>query len=139
LFRRPADGGVLDEGEESLMTIHAIAFSHIDTTDALSRLYLFLAQAMDRGLGEAGRVNGGDSELDANLAGARNAALELLSVNRVVRDKVEAECNRIRSLVEASRKGGASRLVVKGLKAEREIVKQKTMVLSDLLAVFRAA
>ncbi|THJ21318.1 MAG: hypothetical protein CAF44_009205 [Nitrospira sp. CG24D] len=122
------------------MTTHATVSSHIETTDALSRLYLFLAQAMDRGLGEAGRVNGGDSELDANLAEARSAALELLSVNRVVRDKVEAECNRIRSLVEACRKGGASQMtLLEALKAERGIVKQKTMVLSDLLAVFRAA
>jgi len=122
------------------MTTHTTVSSHIETTDALSRLYLFLAQAMDRGLDEAGRVNGVDSELDANLAGARNAALELLSVNRVVRDKVEAECNRIRSLVEACLKGGASHMaLVEALRTERAIVKQKTMVLSDLLAVFRAA
>lgn len=122
------------------MTIHAIASSHIDTTDALSRLYLFLAQAIDRGLDEADRFNGGDSELDANLARARNAALELLSVNRVVRDKVEAECNRIRSLVEACLTGGVPHAaVLQALRDERVIVKQKTMVLSDLLAVFRAA
>lgn len=122
------------------MTTHATVSSHIDTTDALSRLYLFLTQAMDRGLDEAGRVNVVDSELDANLAGARSAALELLSVNRVVRDKVEAECNRIRSLVEACLKGGASQAaLVEALRTERAIVKQKTMVLSDLLAVFRAA
>lgn len=122
------------------MTTHATVSSHIETTDALSRLYLFLAQAMDRGLDEAGRGNGGDFELDANLAGARNTALELLSVNRVVRDKVEAECNRIRSLVEACLKGGESHsALVEALKTERAIVKQKTMVLSDLLAVFRAA
>ena len=122
------------------MTTQATVSSHIDTADALSRLYLFLAQAMDRGLGKAGRVNGGDSELAANLAGARNAALELLSVNRVVRDKVEAECNRIRSLVEACLTGGgAHAAALQALKEERAIVKQKTMVLSDLLAVFRAA
>lgn len=122
------------------MTTHATVSSHIETTDALSRLYLFLAQAMDRGLDEAGRVNGGDSELDVNLARARNAALELLSVNRVVRDKVEAECNRIRSLVEACLTGGVPHTaVLQTLKEERAIVKQKTMVLSDLLAVFRAA
>ena len=122
------------------MTTQATVSSHIETTDALSRLYLFLAQAMDRGLDEAGRANDVDSELDANLAGARSAALELLSVNRVVRDKVEAECNRIRSLVEACLKGGASHMaLMEALRTERAIVKQKTMVLSDLLAVFRAA
>ncbi len=122
------------------MTTHATVSSHIETTDALSRLYLFLAQSMDHGLDEVGRVNIVDSELDANLAGARSAALELLSVNRVVRDKVEAECNRIRSLVEACLKGGASHMaLVEALRTERAIVKQKTMVLSDLLAVFRAA
>lgn len=122
------------------MTTHATVSSHIETTDALSRVYLFLAQAMDRGLDEAGRVGGVDSELEANLAGARSAALELLSVNRVVRDKVEAECNRIRSLVEVCLKGGLSQTaLVEALRTERGIVKQKAMVLSDLLAVFRAA
>lgn len=66
------------------MTTHATISSHIETTDALSRLYLFLAQAIDRGLDEADCVNGVDFELNANLARARSAALELLSVNRVV-------------------------------------------------------
>lgn len=122
------------------MAMHTAVSNHIEATDALSRLYLFQAQVMDCGLDEAGRVNVVDSELEANLAGARSAALELLSVNRVVRDKVEAECNRIRSLVEACLKGGASHMaLVEALRTERAIVKQKTMVLSDLLAVFRAA
>lgn len=66
------------------MTTHATISSHIETTDALSRLYLFLAQAIDRGLDEVDCVNGVDSKLNANLARARSAALELLSVNRVV-------------------------------------------------------
>ncbi|MDO9116324.1 MAG: hypothetical protein Q7U39_00080 [Nitrospira sp.] len=122
------------------MTTHATVSIHIETTDALSRLYLFLAQAMDRALDEKARGRADESELDANFAGARSIALELLSVNRVVRDKVEAECNRIRSLIEACLKGGASQMaLVEALKTERGIVKQKTMVLSDLLAVFRAA
>jgi hypothetical protein len=122
------------------MTMHPTVSSHIETTDALSRLYLFLAQAMDRGLDEATRVNVVESELDANLATARSTALELLSVNQVVRDKVEEECNRIRSLVGACLKGGTpDAAVLQALNAERAIVKQKTMVLSDLLAVFRAA
>lgn len=122
------------------MTMHTAVSNHIEATDALSRLYLFQAQVMDCTLDEQARGRADESELDANLAGARSAALELLSVNRVVRDKVEAECNRIRSLVEACLKGGASHMaLVEALRTERAIVKQKTMVLSDLLAVFRAA
>lgn len=121
------------------MTMHTAVSNHIEATDALSRLYLFQAQVMDRALDETARGCADESELDANLAGSRSAALELLSVNRVVRDKVEAECDRIRSLVKACLKGGASRpALVEALRTERGIVKQKTMMLSDLLAVFRA-
>ena len=65
--------------------------------------------------------------------------MALLSVNRVVKDKVEAECNRVRSLVAACVKGGASRTAaLDELKSERDAMKIKTAVLTDLLAVFRA-
>jgi Skp family chaperone for outer membrane proteins len=64
----------------------------------------------------------------------------MLSVNQVVKAKVEQECNRVRSLVTACLTDGAAKsAALEELKAERALLKQKTMALSDLLAVFRAA
>lgn len=122
------------------MATHSLVSSHIDTTDTLLRLYLFLEQAMDRVVDEAARAHVVESELNVNLANARSVVSERFSVNRVVRGKIEAECNRIRSLIETCLAGGVSHAAaLQALNEERAIMKQKTMVLSDLLAVFRAA
>jgi hypothetical protein len=122
------------------MQVQVIAPSHIDTTDRLVRLYVFLAQSIDRCLSEAARISYPESELQSNLALARTAVLDMLSVNRVVKGKIEQECNRVLSLVSACLKDGPEKTAaVNDLKAERIMLKQKTMALSDLLAVFRAA
>ena len=66
--------------------------------------------------------------------------MEILSVNRVVKDKVEQECNRVLSIAATCLTGGAGKTAAMDeLKAERAVLKNKTMALSDLLAVFRAA
>jgi hypothetical protein len=117
-----------------------IAHSHIDITDTLVRLYVFLAQSIDRCLSEAARISYPESELQSNLASTRAAMLDMLSVNRVVKGKIEQECHRVLSLVSACLSDGAGKTAaVNDLKAERVMLKQKTMALSDLLAVFRAA
>jgi hypothetical protein len=122
------------------MQVQVIAHSHIDITDTLVRLYVFLAQSMDRCLSEATRISYPESELQSNLASTRTAVLDMLSVNRVVKGKVEQECNRVLSLVTACLTDGPGKTAaLNDLKAERAILKQKTMALSDLLAVFRAA
>lgn len=65
--------------------------------------------------------------------------MAMLSVNRVVKEKVEEECHRARTLVVAFLKGGASKTaILDELKSERDVLKTKTAVLTDLLAVFRA-
>jgi hypothetical protein len=117
-----------------------IAHSHIDITDTLVRLYVFLAQSIDRCLSEAARISYPESELQSNLASTRAAMLDMLSVNRVVKGKIEQECHRVLSLVSACLSDGPGKTAaVNDLKAERVMLKQKTMALSDLLAVFRAA
>jgi hypothetical protein len=66
-------------------------------------------------------------------------------VNRVVKGKVEQECERILSLgatcltgrdQQSGPKDGQDGIAA--LKAERTILQNKTIALSDLLAVFRA-
>ena len=116
-------------------TVH----SHMDITDRLARLYLFLTQSLDRCVSEAARISYPEPEFQSNLASTRAAVLDMLSVNQVVKGKVEQECNRVGSLVTACLKEGAAKAAaVDELKAERAVLKHKTVALSDLLAVLRA-
>ena len=122
------------------MTVQSHVQSHLDITDTLARLYLFLAQSMDRCVSDEARFNYPEDELQAHLASTRAAVLDMLAGNRVVKAKVEQECDRIGSLVTACLLGGASKEVAWAeLQAERAAVKHKTMALTDLLAVFRTA
>lgn len=122
------------------MNVQSGVHSHIDITETLARLYLFLAQSMDRCVSEAARINYPEAELESHLASTRAAVLDMLAVNQVVKAKVEQECNRVRSLIMTSLADGAANAVaLDELKAERAVLKHKTMALSDLLAVFRAA
>ena len=117
-------------------TVH----SHIDITDGLVRLYLFLAQSLDRCVSEAARISYPESQFQARLASTRGTVLDMLSVNQVVKGKVEQECERVGSLVTACLTDGAAKAgPLDELKAERAVLKHKIVALSDLLAVFRAA
>jgi hypothetical protein len=122
------------------MTVQLAVHSHIDITDALARLYVFLAQSMDRCVSEAARISYPEAELQAHLATTRATVLDMLSVNLVVRAKVEQECDRVHSLIVTCLENGVEKgFAVDALKAERATLKHKTMALSDLLAVFRSA
>jgi hypothetical protein len=122
------------------MTVQSTVHSHIDITDTLARLYLFLAQSMDRCVSEAARSNYPEAELQAHLDSTRAGALGMLAGNQVVKAKVEQECDRVHSLIMACLGDGAAKAVaLDALKAERAVLKHKTMALTDLLAVFRTA
>ena len=122
------------------MNVQSAVSSHIAITEALVRLYLFLAQSIDRCVSEAARINYPEAELQSHLASTRAAVLDMLAVNQVVKAKVEQECNRVQALIITCLTDGAAKAVAMDeLKAERAVLKHKTMALSDLLAVFRAA
>ena len=122
------------------MNAQSAVHNHIAITDTLARLYLFLTQSIDHCVSEAARINYPEAELQAHLATTRTSALAMLSVNQVVKAKVEQECNRVRSLIMACfADGSANAVALDELKAERAALKHKTMALSDLLAVFRTA
>jgi hypothetical protein len=113
---------------------------HIDITNTLALLYLFLAQSMDRCLSEAARISYPEAQLQSHLDSIRATVMNMLSVNQVVKGNVERECNRVLALVKACLMGGvATGGALDELKAERAVLKHKSMALSDLLAVFRAA
>jgi hypothetical protein len=120
------------------MKAQSVVHSHIDVTDTLARLYLFLAQSMDRCVSDAARITYPEAELQAHLDATRATALDMLSVNQVVKAKVEQECNQVRELVTACADGTGNAVALEELKVERAVLKHKTMALSDLLAVFRA-
>ena len=121
------------------MNTQSVLHSHIDVTDTLARLYLFLAQRMDRCVSEAARSGYPEAELQAHLDATRASVLDMLSSNPVVQAKVEQECHRVEGLILACQPGGATNAVaLDELKAERVVLTHKTMALSDLLAVFRS-
>ena len=121
------------------MSSHTQTPNYIDITATLVRLYVFLAQYLDRCLDEAARKAFPDEELHAHLAKTRAAMADILAVNPVVKGKVEKECKDVLALGAAILKGGHERATaMEPMQAQRAILTNKTIALSDLLAVFRA-
>lgn len=111
----------------------------IDVAAAFVRLYVFLAQYLDRCFDEAAHKSYPDTELQAHLSETRRQLMEILSVNPVVKRKLAEECDRILALGETCLKlGKADAKIRETIQAERAVLKNKTIALSDLVAVFRA-
>lgn len=110
-----------------------------DIAAALVRLYVFLTQYLDRCLDEAARKSYPDSELQGHLDDTRRQLMEILSVNPVVKRKLADECDRILALGASCLKSGvADSKTREMIHAEWAILKNKTIALSDLVAVYRA-
>ena len=120
------------------MATQASTRNHIETTELLVRLYVFLNQYLDRCVNEAAHQSYPESELKKHLAETRTKLSEILAINSVVKNKVEQECDRVLALGAACLKGGGKTAEIELLKAEQAILRSKTIALSDLLAVFRA-
>ena len=117
----------------------ASAQAQIDVAAALVRLYVFLAQYLDRCFDEAARTSYPDSELQAHLNETRRQLMDILSVNPVVKKKLTEECDRILTLGASCLKSGAADAKTReAVQAERAVLKNKTIALIDLVAVFRA-
>ena len=121
------------------MSSQAQAPGHIEITETLVRLYVFLAQYLDRCLDEAARKSYPDEDLHAHLSKTRATMADILAVNPVVKSKVEKECQDVVVLGATILKGGQERAsAMEPMQAQRAILRSKTIALSDLLAVFRA-
>lgn len=116
----------------------ASAKEQLDVAAALVRLYVFLAQYLDRCFDEAARKSYPDSELQGHLTKTRRQLMEILAVNPVVKNKLSQECDRSLALGATCLKGAAATATLEAIQVERAILKNKTIVLSDLVAVFRA-
>ena len=112
---------------------------HIRITETLLRLYVFLAQHLDRCLQVGPGRNDANDDLEGHLAATRTAILDMLSANPVVKAKIERECQNVLALAAAYIEDGTETAPgIGALAAERAVLKHKTIALSDLLAVFRA-
>lgn len=117
----------------------ASAASQLEIAAALVRLYVFLSQYLDRCVDESTRRNVPDGDLHTHLAETRSELMQILSVNPVVKRKLTDECDRILHLgASCLRTNAISTETRQSIYAEREVLKQKTSALSDLVAVFRA-
>ena len=115
------------------------AKDQIEIAAALVRLYVFLAQYLDRCFDEAARKSYPDAELQAHLTETRRRLMDILSVNPVVKKKLSEECDRILALGASCLKSGtADQPTREAIQAERTVLKSKTLALSDLVAVLRA-
>lgn len=105
----------------------------ISAAATLVRLYVFLTQHLDRYSDKEARENYPDSEFKQHLTTTHHELMKILRVNPVVRNKVDQEYTRILSLGESQ---DAQSLM--SIATERAIIVNKTIALSDLIAVFRA-
>jgi hypothetical protein len=112
---------------------------HIVIAETLVRLYVFLTQYIDSCEGDTMRMDYPQLEIETNLASTRAEISEMLKVNPVVKAKVDKECERVVALGAKSLMGGTDKVAALDvLGAQRVIFQNKTMALSDLLAVYRA-
>ncbi len=103
------------------------------------RLYVFLTQYLDRCVNESARASYPEADLQAHLAATKGELLDILSVNPVVKAKVAEECNRVLAAGAACLKGqGDKQTSLASVEAERAVLRNKTIALSDLVAVYRA-
>lgn len=106
---------------------------------AFVRLYVFLAQYLDRCFDEAARTSYPEADLQAHLTDTRSQLMDILAVNPVVKNKLAQECDRILALGASCLKAGAADAALReSIRTERAILKNKTIALSDLVAVYRA-
>ncbi len=113
---------------------------HIELAEALVRLYMFLNQYIDSCEGDTVHMDDPQQNLETNLASTRAETLEILTVDPVVKGKLDKECERLFTVGAKSLMGGTEKVAALDvLGAHRVIFQNKTMALSDLLAVYRAS
>ena len=113
---------------------------HIEVTELMVRLYTLLTQVMDRAVNDEIRKGFPEQEFFSQLNATQAETLEALSINRVVHDKVQKQCERARALAGAVQKGDATAkaAAIQDLQAERAELYSRTIAMTDLLAIFRS-
>ena len=113
---------------------------HIRTTETLLRLYVLLGQYLDRcRTEERGSSPVSEGEFQKHLVETKATVANFLSTNRIVPKKVEQEYERVRTCGEDLIKNPTDSKLQAQVDQEREVLRIKTLALSDLLAVFRSS
>jgi len=113
---------------------------HIRTTETLLRLYVLLGQYLDRcRTEERGSPPIPEGEFQKHLVETKATVAHLLSTNRIVPEKVEQEYERVMKCGEDLTKNPTDSTLQAQVDQEREVLRIKTLALSDLLAVFRSS
>ncbi|MGP0591142.1 hypothetical protein ACTRXD_01210 [Nitrospira sp. T9] len=120
------------------MTEPDTSLPHITTTETLVRFYVLLSQYIDRCLDEATKRSLPEGEFQKHLAETHTQVTELLTTNRVVKNKAETEFQRITTLCEQFLKTPNDPTLKSSLHHEHDVLRIKMLALSDLLAVFRS-
>jgi hypothetical protein len=110
--------------------------THVQITKTYVHFYVLLTQILDRCLdADAHRVVP-EADFQRRLEEIHAQVDDLLSTNRVVKEKAQRDYERVKALAAdlASDPGDAQRQ--QALKAEREHLQTKIAALSDLLAIF---
>ena len=109
---------------------------HVQVTKTYVHFYVLLTQILDRLLEEEAHRVVPEAEFQRRLEEIHTQVEDLLSTNRVVKEKAERDYDRVKALAAdlAAKPGDAQR--EQAAKAERESLQIKTAALSDLLAIF---
>ena len=111
---------------------------HITTTETVLRLYVLLAQYLDRCVDDAIRDSLSDKDFQRHLSETRTKVADLLTANRVVKEKVEKEYEDVLKLGDDYLKHSREKSMRSQVEKEQEVLRVKLQALSDLLAVFRS-
>lgn len=110
----------------------------IQITETMLRLYVLLNQYLDRCHDQAAKEAFPESEFQEHLQATRGKAAELLATNRVVKEKIAVESERILQLGADCVAQPGDNVMNEQLAKEREILRMKSLTISDLMAVFRS-
>lgn len=114
------------------------ANNHVHITETFLRFYVLLTQYLDRCWDQSVRAALPEGEFSTHLDETRKNVEGLFASNRIVPTKVHAEYEQAIRVGTAFMKTPGAESARSALEEERDRLRMKTSVLSDLMAVFRS-
>ena len=111
---------------------------HVQIAETLLRFYVLLAQYLDRCENEAVRAAMSEADFGRHLDETRKKIEELVASNRIVPSKVHSEFEQVIDLGRQFTETPNAESVRLEFENERERLRIKSSVLSDLMAVYRS-
>ena len=111
---------------------------HIEIAETFVRFYVLLSQHLDRCQDETLRQALPEEEFQYHLEGTREKLFDRIATNRVVKEKMSQEYQRIHALGISGADSNLSQATKTEIHDEREALRVKTLALSDLVAVYRS-